>query len=69
MILQGLNLHFIEGYTSVPHDSESAMDMGSCRDPGCYTRPIVYKATSRQMMALIDISSKCRQSIRVSSFE
>lgn len=53
------------GTTSIPHDTESVMDMGNCRDPGCYTRQVTYKASLRQMAALIDLSSECRQSIRV----
>ena len=52
----------------VSHDSEGTIDVGNCNDPGCYSRPINYVggATSKQLAALIDLSTSCRQSIRVS---
>ena len=52
----------------VSHDSEATIDVGNCNDPGCYSRPINYVggATSKQLAALIDLSTSCRQSIRVS---
>ncbi|EFX73811.1 hypothetical protein DAPPUDRAFT_200426 [Daphnia pulex] len=52
------------GSTSIPHDSESPMDVGHCADPGCYSRPINYNATARQMTALAELSNECHQSIR-----
>ncbi|XP_046643658.1 uncharacterized protein LOC124328873 isoform X2 [Daphnia pulicaria] len=52
------------GSTSIPHDSESPMDVGHCADPGCYSRPINYNATARQMTALAELSYECHQSIR-----
>ncbi len=57
---------FGSGSTSILHDSESAMDVGHCADPGCYSRPINYNATTRQMEALAELSNECHQSIRVS---
>jgi hypothetical protein len=56
-----------KGSTSVLHDSESPMDVGHCTDPGCYSRAVNYSATSRQMSALVELSSECHQSIKVSS--
>lgn len=56
---------FLPGSTSIPHDSESPMDVGHCADPGCYSRPINYNATARQMTALAELSNECHQSIRV----
>ena len=52
----------------VSHDSEVTIDVGNCNDPGCYSRPINYfgSATSKQLAALIDLSTSCRQSVRVS---
>ena len=53
----------------VGHDSEATIDVGNCNTPGCYSRAINYAggATTRQLAALIDLSTSCRQSIRVSS--
>ena len=53
------------GKTSVTHDSEVPTDVGHCADAGCYSRPIKYSATTRQMDALSELSSECHQSIRV----
>lgn len=53
------------GSTSVPHDSESKTNVGHCADPGCYSRIIHYSASSKQLSALIELSSECRQSIQV----
>lgn len=39
---------FLPGSTSIPHDSESPMDVGHCADPGCYSRPINYNATANK---------------------
>lgn len=52
------------GMTAIPHDSESPLYVGHCADPGCYSRPINYYASSRQMKALVDLSSECHQAIR-----
>ena len=56
---------FFKGKTSVLHDSESPTDVGHCADPGCYSRPIKYSASTRQMDALSELSNECHQSIRV----
>lgn len=53
------------GITLIGHNSESAMNVGHCLDPGCYTRSIAYEASSRQISALIELSNECRQSIKV----
>ena len=53
------------GKTSVPHDSENPTDVGHCADPGCYSRPIKYSASMRQMDALSELSYECHQAIRV----
>ena len=42
------------------------MDPGHCASPGCYFRSINYKASSRQMAALVELSVECSQSIKVS---
>ena len=55
----------VAGSTSVPHDSESSIDVGHCVDPGCYSKAINYIATSRQMSALAELSAECHQSIKV----
>ena len=54
----------------VGHDSEATIDVGNCNNPGCYSRTINYVngATTKQLVALIDISTSCRQSIRVSYY-
>jgi hypothetical protein len=41
------------------------MDPGHCASPGCYFRSINYKASSRQMAALAELSVECSQSIKV----
>ncbi|KZS14822.1 Contactin associated protein 1-like protein [Daphnia magna] len=51
------------GTTSILHDSESEMDIGHCVEPGCYSRPIKYYASERQMAALIQLSNSCAQNI------
>ncbi|EFX87112.1 hypothetical protein DAPPUDRAFT_312655 [Daphnia pulex] len=53
-----------KGSTAIPHDSESAMDVGHCADPGCYSRTMNYNASSRQMSALAELSAECHQSIK-----
>ncbi|XP_046648844.1 uncharacterized protein LOC124339558 isoform X2 [Daphnia pulicaria] len=52
------------GSTLIPHDSEEATDVGQCWDAGCYSRPIQYNATMRQMIALLELSSDCTQSVQ-----
>ncbi|XP_046461282.1 uncharacterized protein LOC124207727 isoform X1 [Daphnia pulex] len=54
----------ISGTTSIPHDSQSSMNVGHCADPGCYSRAIAYNASSRQMSALTELSAECHQSIQ-----
>ncbi|KZS14837.1 Contactin associated protein 1-like protein [Daphnia magna] len=51
------------GSSSVTHDSESPINVGHCAEPGCYSRTINYNATSKQMIALAELSGKCQQSI------
>jgi hypothetical protein len=58
-------LFSLPGSTSVLHDSEDAIDIDHCFDPGCYSRPIKYNATLRQMTVLSEISDVCQQSIQV----
>ena len=53
------------GSTSILHDSEGPIDVGQCWDAGCYSRSIQYNATMRQMIALSELSSTCKQSIQV----
>ncbi|KAI9559363.1 hypothetical protein GHT06_016152 [Daphnia sinensis] len=49
------------GSTFILHDSESKMDIGHCTEPGCYSRPIKYYASHRQIEALIQLSTNCAQ--------
>ncbi len=60
-----LFLCLIIGSTSILHDSEAQIDVGHCTDPGCYSRPITYSASMRQMAALAELSNTCHQSIKV----
>jgi hypothetical protein len=53
------------GLTSILHDSESAIGVGHCADPGCYSRLINYNASIKQMKALAELSTECHQSIKV----
>ncbi|XP_045028722.1 uncharacterized protein LOC123471449 isoform X2 [Daphnia magna] len=53
----------VKGTTSILHDSESQMDIGNCTEPGCYSRPIKYYASDRQIEALIQLSTYCHQNI------
>lgn len=55
------------GSTSILHDSESPTDVGQCWDAGCYSRQVKYNATMRQMIALMELSAVCTQSITVCS--
>ena len=50
----------------VSHDSEDSIKVERCHRPGCYSRPIVYNASMNQIVALIQRSTHCRQSIQVS---
>jgi hypothetical protein len=43
------------------------MNVGHSTDPGCYSRGVNYSATNRQMAALVELSSECHQSFKVSS--
>jgi hypothetical protein len=54
------------GSTSILHDSESAINVGHCADPGCYSRSIKYNASIGQIRALAELSFECHQSIKVS---
>ncbi|XP_046446328.1 uncharacterized protein LOC124195793 isoform X1 [Daphnia pulex] len=56
------------GSTSVLHDNEDAVDIDHCFDPGCYSRPIKYNATLRQMTVLSELSEVCQQSIQIDCF-
>ena len=58
--------NMITGSTSISHDKENASDVGHCRDPGCYSLPIKYNATMKQIMALVQQSEDCQQLIQVS---
>ncbi|XP_059351518.1 uncharacterized protein LOC130694059 isoform X2 [Daphnia carinata] len=53
----------VKGTTSIVHDSESEMDIGSCTEPGCYSRQIKYNASDVQIQALIQFSENCAQNI------
>ncbi|XP_057373186.1 uncharacterized protein LOC130694058 [Daphnia carinata] len=53
----------VKGTTSILHDSESEMDIGSCTEPGCYSRQIKYNASDVQIQALIQFSENCAQNI------
>ena len=50
------------------HDHEDLTDVTRCREAGCFTQPITYNATMRQMMTLIQQSSHCRQLIEYECF-
>jgi hypothetical protein len=64
-MMQFSSLIFFSGITLIGHNSESAINVGHCLDPGCYTRSIAYEASSKQISALIELSDECRQSIKV----
>lgn len=49
------------GSTLITHDSDDSIIVDHCSDPGCYSRPINYNATMKQMMALTQISTHCQQ--------
>ncbi len=53
------------GSTEILHDTESKTNVGNCADPGCYSKAVNYNATMRQIVALVDLSTECHQSIRV----
>jgi hypothetical protein len=54
------------GSTSVLHDSESSLNVDHCADAGCYSRSINYNSSMGQIKALMELSTECHQSIRVS---
>ncbi len=54
------------GSTSVLHDSESSLNVGHCADAGCYSRSINYNSSMGHIKALMELSTECHQSIRVS---
>jgi hypothetical protein len=55
-----------QGTTLVSHNSETITDVGNCVDPGCYSKSIIYTgATTKQLAALVDLSTNCRQYFRV----
>ncbi|EFX87243.1 hypothetical protein DAPPUDRAFT_97326 [Daphnia pulex] len=59
-----VHCNMASGSTAIPHDSETSTDVGHCADPGCYSRTISYNASSRQMLALVELSAECHQSIK-----
>jgi hypothetical protein len=62
-------IHFLSiktGSTSILHDSESSLNVGQCAEAGCYSRSINYNSSIGQIKALMELSTECHQSIRVS---
>jgi hypothetical protein len=62
-------IHYLSiktGSTSILHDSESSLNVGHCADAGCYSRSINYNSSMGQIKALMELSTECHQSIRVS---
>ena len=53
------------GATLISHDCENSTDVGQCKDAGCYSQSITYNATMKQITALIQESTHCRQFIQV----
>ena len=51
--------------TLIGHDSENVMDVGHCKEPGCYSKNVTYDATMRQISALASLSVECHQTIKV----
>ena len=52
------------GVTNIPHDSEEMIEVTHCKDPGCYSRPIIYDSPMEQIKNLIELSESCKQLIR-----
>ncbi len=62
-------IHYLSiktGSTSILHDSESSLNVGHCADAGCYSLSINYNSSMGQIKALMELSTECHQSIRVS---
>jgi hypothetical protein len=62
-------IHYLSiktGSTSILHDSESSLNVGHCAEAGCYSRSINYNSSMGQIKALMELSTECHQSIRVS---
>ncbi len=55
----------ITGITIINHDTMSLTEVAHCLDPGCDPHPITYRASEKQMNALIGLSQECSQSISV----
>ena len=47
--------------TKVSHNSEERIMVHNCKDPGCYSRKIIYNAPMEQMLSLIQLSNSCSQ--------
>jgi hypothetical protein len=54
------------GSTSILHDSETSLNVSHCAEAGCYSRVINYNSSMGQIKALMEFSTECHQSIRVS---
>jgi hypothetical protein len=54
------------GSTSILHDSESSLNVGHCADAGCYSRSINYNSSMGQIKTLMELSTECHQSFKVS---
>ena len=64
LILNELFLIFL-GSTLISHDYEDGTDVGHCKKPGCYSQTINYNASMKQIVALIQESTHCRQLLQV----
>jgi len=45
----------------VYHDAEETAELGVCLGSGCQQKPVNYKATTRQILALMRESAECHQ--------
>ena len=52
------------GFTQMSHDSEDRIEVTHCREPGCYSRPIIYDSSMEQIKTLIELSESCDQRVR-----
>lgn len=55
----------LSGTNFISHNNEEPIEVKPCVTPGCYSHPVVYNASMKQIIALIQRSTKCRQFIQV----
>ena len=61
--------NFTEKSTQVMHDAEFPVEISWCPEQYCYSLNLSYSAPLEQIVALMELSEKCEQSISFSCFQ